>query len=174
MKLLIEKPADIGKAHNALSQITQSVFDGKKWEIGIKPYRKPRSLNANAYLWRLCDDIAKAISITKEDVYRTAVREVGVFQIVPIRDDAVDRWMHVWSDKGLGWFSEKMDGCRLEGYSKTINYYGSSVYNTAEMSRLVDYIVQQANEIGLETKTPDELARLKSLWGDQMEKKEGV
>ena len=43
-------------------------------------------------------------------------------------------------------------------------YYGSSQYNTKQMSRLIDMVVEGAKELGIETLTPEELARIKEEW----------
>ena len=66
--------------------------------------------------------------------------------------------------KGLGWQSEIMRDSKLDGYITTINYYGSSVYDTREMSLLLDEIVTQAKELGINTMTPNEVKQLKEQW----------
>ena len=43
-------------------------------------------------------------------------------------------------------------------------YYGSSTYDSAQMSRLIDLVVQECQAQGIETKTPEELALLKEDW----------
>lgn len=119
---------------------------------------KKRSLDANAYLWVLMDKIALKIGSTKEEVYRRLVKEVGIFEILPIRDDALDFWIGSWRGKGIGWYAEAIHPSKnLEGYTTTINYYGSSVYGTKEMSRLIDEAVQEAKDLGIETMPPEEL-----------------
>ena len=42
---------------------------------------------------------------------------------------------------------------------------GSHTYDTKEMSRLIDGTVEEAKELGIETMTPDQIERMKSLWG---------
>lgn len=45
----------------------------------------------------------------------------------------------------------------------TVNFYrikGSSQYNTREMSRLIDGLVSECKECGIETLTPEELERM--------------
>lgn len=50
-------------------------------------------------------------------------------------------------------------------YVKGLAYFGSSTYNTKEMSVLIDSIVCEAKELGIETATPEELERMKREWG---------
>jgi hypothetical protein len=45
-------------------------------------------------------------------------------------------------------------------------YYGSSTYNTKQMSRLIDAIVEDCKEMDIETLTPRELDAMKSRWGE--------
>ena len=116
-------------------------------------------------MWVLCDKIAQKINSTKEEVYRDAIRNVGVFEIVPIRKDAVERFIDNWKHNGVGWVCETLGESKLEGYDKIVTYYGSSTYNTKEMSRLVDYIVEEAKEQGIEVLPPNELQSMKEAWG---------
>ena len=136
---------------------------------------KPKSLTMNSYMWVLCDRLAKAktnrehVIYTKEDIYRHAVREVGVFDDTnAIRSDALDEYMEKWSGRGVGWFCETHGVVFYDIYGNEYQpirqYYGSRTYNSAELRRLVDYIVEAAKEEGIQTATPDELAHLESLW----------
>jgi len=140
---------------------------GKQLSVEVKQYRQKRSLDANSYLWVLCQKIAEVIRSTKELVYQKTIREVGQFEILPIREDAVETFIDRWSSKGLGWFAEVLDDSKLPGYKKIIAYYGSSVYDTREMSILIDEIVSQAKELNIETLPPDEVESLKALWGKE-------
>ena len=83
----------------------------------------------------------------------------------PIRKDAVERWVEIWQSNGDGWVCEIMGDSKIEGYVNVRSYYGSSQYDTAQMSRLIDLIVQECRQQGIETATPQELARYKEAWG---------
>ena len=137
----------------------------KPYTVEIEPLRKPRSINANSYMWVICDKIAKKIHNTKEDIYRHAIREVGVWDDVPRPTDKVQEHIETWDSIGIGWFSEEMRFSKLNGYTVVRDYYGSSVYNSKQMSVLIDYIVDQAKELDIETMTPAELERMKAEWG---------
>jgi hypothetical protein len=145
---------------NAVQSEYQKLMEKDKLAITIAPYRKKRSLDANAYMWQLCQKLAEKLGTTKEAVYKKAIRDVGQFEIIPIRNDAAERWIEIWRGKGLGWFAEVMDDSKLKGYKKVITYYGSSVYDSREMSVLVDYIVQECKDQEIETLPEHELAAL--------------
>lgn len=143
-----------------------SVNPEKEYDFTLERHREKRSRDANAYMWVLVDKIADKTQTTKEDVYREAVRRVGVFTDVAVVDKAAETLVSGWGKKGIGWFAEKFDST-LYGCKKVRLYYGSSTYDTKEMSRLIDEIVEEAKSLDIETATPDELARMKSTWGEQ-------
>lgn len=45
-----------------------------------------------------------------------------------------------------------------------ILYFGSSSYDTVQMSRLIDLLIEDCKAQGIETATPDEIARYKEEW----------
>ena len=138
----------------------------RKYAVEIKEHRERRSLDANAYAWQLIGKLAARLSqpgavITPEQVYREAIRDVGDnYEVIPIRDDALDRWREIWTGKGLGWVCEVIGKSKIEGYTNTRCFYGSSVYDKAQMSRLISIIVEECKAAGVETMTPAELASL--------------
>lgn len=138
--------------------------------IDVKIKREKRSLNANAYYWVLAEQIAKELSIrndrpyTNVDVYREHIKDVGAFYMIPVKKTKVDKFIKVWEEKGLGWICEDMRESNLEGYEVLKCYYGSSEYDTQEMSRLIDLCVADAKELDIETMTPSELQSLKESW----------
>ncbi len=155
-----DNPQNIKKLSDALEIIDK----GKLLNVEIKKHTKKRSLDANSYCWIISDKIAKAIGNTKEYVYKQAVKQVGDFEIVPIKNEVVEKWIRNWESKGLGWQSEILEKSKLEGYTNTINYFGSSTYDTKQMSVLLEEIVFQATELGIETITPREKEELIRKW----------
>lgn len=164
MEIVLTTP----RSQSAIKEVTklkEIISKGKLLNVDIKQFRQKRSLDANSYCFVLCQKIAEVIGNTKEYVYKQAIKQVGQFELVPIRDDAVERWIEAWNSKGLGWQSEILEDSKLEGYKKTINYYGSSVYDVREMSLLLEEIVGQAKGLGIETMTENEKIALLELWG---------
>ena len=138
--------------------------DIEKLSIEIKPFRARRSLDANAYCWVLIDKIAENQCVSKEEVYREAIKSIGGnSEIVCVKNEAVERLCEGWRRNGIGWqtdtFPSKIDNC-----TNVILYYGSSVYDTKQMSLLLDNIIQDCNALGIATETPEMIERMKSLW----------
>lgn len=137
-------------------------------EISIKKWNQKRSKSANDFLWAICTDIGNAIKppIPKEEVYRRAIRDVGVFEPLPILEEAVERFSRSWSMHGIGWFVDVVDDSKLPGYKKVFAYYGSSTYTTTEMSRLIDYLLQDMRNMELPIPISQaEYERLLKEWG---------
>ena len=137
----------------------------KKYVAEIKEYREKRSLDANAYAWVLIGKLSGKLGISPEEVYRAAIRDVGDnYEVMPVRNDALERWKFIWSKHGIGWICEEIGASKLDGYTNVRNFYGSSAYDKAQMARLIDIIVQECKTQGIETMTPAELARLMGEW----------
>ena len=145
-----------------------AALEGHDVRVEIKKWRKKRSLDANAYAWVLIDKIAQATGVPKTEVYRQAIREIGgVSDIVAVPDNAVDKFREGWSKQGIGWQTEILDS--KPGYKRIVVYYGSSIYDTKQMSALIDSLVQEAQALGIETLPPAEIARLNSQWEERQD-----
>lgn len=120
-------------------------------DVQIEKYRPARSLDANSLLWKICNDIAKAIGSTKEEVYKNQIRAVGEYTPLPIKAEAVDDFSRIWSEHGVGWFVDIIDDSKLEGYKLVFAYHGSSTYDTKQMSRLIDSTIEEAKSLGIDT-----------------------
>lgn len=144
--------------------VVKFVYHFKPGQYEIRKAVKRRSLDANAYLWVLCGKISEAVGIPAVDVYRRAIHDMGVFTPLPIREDAVEEFSRIWAGHGLGWFVDVVDDSKLPGYKIVRAFNGSSTYTTAQMSRLIDYVVEDAKALGIETMTERELSLLKEGW----------
>lgn len=154
---LMLKVASINDAKTLASQVKP----GKEYSVDLRPLRKSRSLNANAYMWQLCTQLAEVNSLTKEEVYRNAVKDVGVYKdFLELSEQDASTIRTAWEMLGTGWVTEQVD-YMPDGSKVHIRcYYGSSTYNTKQMSRLIDYIVQDCKACGIETLTDAELSLL--------------
>lgn len=151
-------------------QSAMNLFDElnevEKLSIKIGKHREKRSLDANAYCWVLLDKLAAKLKTPKEELYKEEIRKIGgVSTTVCVINKAVESLCKGWERNGLGWqtetFTSKIDGC-----TNVILYYGSSTYDTEQMNNLISNIVQDCEAQGIETKTPNEIANLISLWGE--------
>lgn len=134
-------------------------------DVTVKKHREKRSLNANAYSWVLLDKLAESTGTPKSEIYRREVRDVGGnTETVCVREKAVQKLCDSWNKNGIGWQTEVMDS-KIEGCKNVVLYYGSSTFDTKQMARLIDNIVQDCKALGIETLTPQQLDALKEEWG---------
>lgn len=146
-----------------LNNVAKLKEDKVLCNIEIKKHREKRSLNANAYCWVLIEKIAEKMQKSKEEIYVRMLKDYGTIAtdsegkkvIFSLRED-IDVSKYFKYYKELGYSKDK----------KFKHYYvikGSSEYDTEEMKRFIDGIVQDCQTLGIETMTPDEIAKLKVL-----------
>lgn len=129
-------------------------------EYEIKPYKEKRSLSANAYCWKLADLLAEKLHSTKEEIYRIAISYVGVFEEIKVSDvDAAKRFKRIWHSNGVGWLTKTINDTTIQAY------YGSSIYNTQEMSRLIDFLQDECKRQKIEVKSKEEVESMLKAWG---------
>jgi hypothetical protein len=136
----------------------------EKLTVKVGKFKQKRSLDANAYCWTLIGKIAEKTKVPKEEVYREAIRGIGGnYDIVCIKEEAADSLRSAWAKNGIGWQSETMLS-KLDGCTNVLLYYGSSTYDTEQMSRLIENIIQDCKSLGIETKSQAEIDSLISNW----------
>ena len=148
--------------NSAVNEI--DMLKDSKLSIKAVKYRKKRSLDANAYLWVICSKLAEVHQTSKDEIYEQMLQKYGV-----LYQDEENNYIIVT-------LKADIDTSKIEGHWK---YYkssedgkfksylmikGTSLYNTSEMARFIDLVVQEAKEEGIETLTPLELERMKAEW----------
>ena len=154
-----------------IEQVIQYLFkQDKTKQYEVKEVKRRRSLDSNAYAWVLIGKLQDKLHIPKEDIYKSLIKEIGSYEVIPVKNEAVERFRQAWSKNGLGWITETTKS-KLEGFTNIIAYYGTSSYNSAEMSRLINLIVQECKQQDIETMTPNELKSLLESWDKHKQKK---
>lgn len=144
-----------------------AIDPAKTYDLTVKPHRERRSLDANAYCWVLLDKLADALDTTKEELYRECIRHIGPHKDFALTEDEAKTFRVAWERLGTGWPTEQVDYSQ-DGEKVVVRaYYGSSTYNTRQMSRLIDQIVAECKAQGIETLPPDRLAALMEDWNAQ-------
>lgn len=154
---------------NDLLQEYDDLKDLEMLSIEIKKYRARRSLDANAYCWVLIDKIAENQSVSKEEVYCESIKSIGGnSEIVCVKNEAVEKLCEGWRRNGIGWQTDTMPS-KIDGCTCVILYYGSSVYDSKQMSLLLDRLIQDCKALGIQTETPEMIEKMKSLWKGEKE-----
>lgn len=146
--------------------IVEQLKNENKLNIEMKKWYKKRSLDANAYCWVLCNNIANELSkngiTTKEEIYRDAILQVGSFEPFIVQEKTFEKFKRIWEKQGLGFLVQEVS---RQGKCVKVNcYYGSSTYDSKEMSLLIEILIQLTKSLNLETKSQNEINSLLESW----------
>lgn len=132
-------------------------------ELNIKltKHRNKRSLDANAYAWVLMQKIAEAVESDRWSIYLTMLQRYSrAFTFVIVKENAVERMKELYRTcVDLG----EIDVGGMTAHQLQV-FYGSSTFDTKEMSVFIDGIVSECRELGIETMTPAELEKMQNAW----------
>ena len=144
---------------------------GEEYDITIKKKRKQRSLNANNYHWQLCEQIAKATRASKYEIHNQLMIDYGTDWLdedgkqiyVLMKDD--DRYLRKETEHYRP--TDAVEDRKGTLYRWFVLLLPSHLMDSKQMSELIDGTVSEADELGIETRTPDEIERMKALWATQ-------
>ena len=141
-------------------------------DITIKKWFAHRTRDANAFAWVLIDQITDKLQQKEPwagwkpvDVYRNSIRDIaGISTIVGIKTCAVETFRRNWEHGHLGRQVVVLEEGAKEGWSSVNVFYGSSDFNTEQMSRLINGLIQEAEQLGIPTITEKQEKKLISGW----------
>lgn len=132
----------------------------EKLSFKIDKHREKRSLNANAYCWKLITEIANVVRSSKDEVYLEMLKRYGQREMISVQAHIpISEYIKYSEEAGEGTVNGKL-------FKHYFVYKGSSEFDTHEMTVFLDGIVSEAKGLGIPTETPDQIASLKSLWGE--------
>lgn len=158
-KLIITIP----KYQNHLvDRINKTLLKNGQKEIEIKKIRESRSLDANAALWVMLNKMAIKLHTTKDELYLDMLERYGVFTHIVVKPVAVKRVMTEWRTvRELG----KVEIGGKTGVQLQC-FYGSSQYSKEEFSVLLNGVIEEAKEIGVEFISKEDVARMIAEWSN--------
>lgn len=151
------------KAQNDISELQKLLSAGKQLKLEIKQHYKKRSLDSNSYCWLLISKIAEIIQSPKEEVYIEMLKRYGQReeQLLSVIAEGVPAIMRATNNHctevGESWLNGKL-------FKHLAILIGSSQYSSLEMSILIDGIVQDAKELGIEVMTEIEIKSMLDSW----------
>jgi len=145
-----------------MEPLNELLNDDKLKTCAIDHKKKKRSLNANAYCWKLCTEIANVLRASKDEIYVSMLKKYGQSAIYTVLDEAVPLLM-----KTVKYHEIVKEHSELNGklYTHVKVFVGSSEYDTREMAILIDGIVSDAKELKICTMTSAEIQAIKEQWG---------
>lgn len=154
-------------ARQCVKEIRTGLENGnKRLKTAFSWKREKRSLNANSYFHVLVDKIANRMKLGSDEIkvqmvleYGTVAKENGEQLIVALPKSADVNTYYAYA-KWIGDFTAKNG----KPYSQYIFYKHTHTLDRSEMSRLIDGVVHEAKELGIETRSPEELKSLIESW----------
>lgn len=132
----------------------------KELRVKITQYRKKRSLSANALFWACVGQIALATGADSWSIYLKLLRDYGKFTYIMVKPDMVESVKEYWRESQV-WNSIDING---EKAVQMLVYFGSSNYNTQEMSRLIDGAISDMKDLGLDLPMPQDIQAALEQW----------
>ena len=151
------------EANENVSGQIDGIKDCEKLSIKAGKYRKKRSLDANATLWLCIGRIAEALRADKWDIYLQMLKRYGKFTHICVKENAVEAVKRQWRE------TEEVGRLTINGQTavQLLCFFGSSTYNAAEFTVLLDGVISEMKEMGLETPTSEEMRRAIDQWESQ-------
>lgn len=152
------------QAQEGVSKLKEVLAKGKHLQAEIKQHRAKRSLDSNSYCWVLISKIADVLNTSKEEIYIHMLERYGQReeQLISVIAEGVPAIMRATNNHCTEVGESELNGKLFKHLAILI---GSSQYDTKSMSILIDGIVSEAKELGIETMTPAEIQLLKESWG---------
>lgn len=149
----------INEEHTA-RRLFDELMKAEKLSIKIEKHREKRSLNANNYAWKLLTEIANELRSSKEEMYLEMLKRYGQSEMISVLSHIdIGGFIKYYEEAG----ESSINGKLFKHYKV---YKGSSEFSTEEMSVFLDGVVGEAKELGIQTETPEQIAKMKSLWGE--------
>lgn len=156
----------VGDLRECMSRLRawQEEHDAKGRDDGllfeVKVWKRKRSLTQNAYYWALLNRLGQALGYPSDELHGHMLREYGACDVFTVRADVPLRdYFRYYDVVGSG----VMDGVR---YSHVRAFKGSSEMDSTEFSKLLNGVIEECRQQGIETMTPEEAARLRWIEGD--------
>lgn len=142
------------------------IKDCEKLTIEAKKFRQRRSLDANALLWKCLSQLAEALHSEKWEVYLQMLKRYGKFTHIIVKENAVEATKLQWRE------CEVVGNITVNGQKavQMLCYFGSSTYNTKEFSHLLDGVISEMKEMGLETPLSEEMKSAMERYEEQWQR----
>ena len=158
-KLLINLQVD-----DCPTEEVQALAQCEKLSIEIKKYRKKRSLDANGLLWHCIGEIASVLRTDKWEIYLKMLKRYGKYTYICVKPAVVEAVKAQWRE------SEIVGEININGTEavQMLCYFGSSTYDSKEFSVLLDGVISEMREMGIQPPPTEEMKRALEQWkGDK-------
>lgn len=144
-RLLLDLDGDFRQTYDRLKDVDV--------EVTVEKYSESRTLRANAYLWALITKIANALRESKEDIYLDMLKSYGQGGVASVQEKDEERFTR--SYKYHEYLGESPNKGKLFKHYQF--WVGSSEYTRDEFSILLDGVIQEAKNLGIEVRPQEEI-----------------
>lgn len=145
--------------------------DDKEYVLSIKEYKGLRSKRANDYSWVLTSKLAEkmlicGVKLSKQEMHAEMIHRYGQLDL---DEEGYPKFIKALSSIDVTEYYPYAfpEGVDEDGYTIWSIYRGSHLYSRSEMSLYIRGICEECRELGIETKTPEEIARMISLMKEE-------
>jgi hypothetical protein len=151
----------------ALAEV-EKIQECEKLSVEAVQYREKRSIDANGLLWHCLGKIASSMNppADKWDIYLMMLKRYGSFTYICVKPKAVEAVKQQWRE------CEVVGDIEINGQKavQMLCYFGSSTYDTQEFSVLLNGVISEMQEMGLETPPSQDMRRALENWEKMHEK----
>lgn len=125
-----------------LSNVCRDIRQGKPYDMSLKPFSGPKSIDQVGAIWGKIGELADALNASKDEIYNECLRRYGPSVAMRIPKEAVGDIESVF----------KMVDVKAEREDKTVfvmAYKGLSQMSTLEASKLLDGVLSECKEVGI-------------------------
>lgn len=147
-----------------INNLKSIVENGKLLDVVIKQHRKKRSLDANSYAWVLMSKIADVLRTSKEEIYIQMLKRYGQREkeLISVIAEGLETIKRATNNHCYEVGESELNGKIFKHLAILI---GSSQYDSKEMAILIDGIISECKELGVNTITENEKLEMLGKWG---------
>ncbi len=153
----------INESMSVINELVALLKNRTKARASIEEWKDDRSGNANRLLWHCIGAIAKSLRTDKWEVYLLMLKRYGKYTYVCVKPHMVEPMKKQWRE------CEVIGEVDINGQKavQMLCYFGSSTYDTKEFSVLLDGVISEMKEMGLEVPLSQDMQRALDQWEKQ-------
>lgn len=131
------------------------------FEVNI--YKKQRNNDQNAKYWKLLNELAKKIRMSVDKLHFEMLKSYSVrYEILVPRETSL---------RGIEYYEKKSTIKKNDKYFNVYHVYTPShELKTDEFAILLDGLIQEAEQQGIDTRSPDKILMEEQIYGRNMER----
>lgn len=143
-------------------------INGKELVITAEPFKEIRSGEANKLLWECIGKLAKFQNKDKWEVYLESLKKYGQYTYSCINPEAAEAFKEKWRE------CEEIGELEINGqkYIQLLCFFGSSTYTTKEFAQLLDGVIQDMVDAGMDRPLSKEMKRALEQWNQYCKNQE--